>query len=218
MSIWETNVYAKGRQLNRYPYDSVVSDVFRWSSGRDRADLRVLEVGSGAGNNLWFLAREGFQCAGIDLSKTANKHAKKYLSEDGLEADIRLGNIADLPWEDNTFDLVIDRIAITHNSLADIEPMHDEVVRVLRPGGELISVMLAWGHPAHRAEVEVTHHAFDHFSDPIFSEAGLTFFADREDIYQLFEKRFDRFECKKMVSLSEFDQVNSAMWHIHAWL
>ena len=218
MSIWETNVYAKGRQLNRYPYDTVVSDVFRWSSGRDRSQLRVLEVGSGSGNNLWFLAREGFQCAGIDISETAVECAKKYLAGDNLEADIQVGDIVDLPWERGSFDLVIDRIAITHNTQSEIERMHDEVVRVLRPGGEFVSVMLAWDHPAHRTGVELSHHAFNHFSDPAFSEAGLTFFADREDIYHLFEKSFDRFECKKIVNLSEEDQVMNAMWHVHAWL
>ncbi|MBT7307303.1 MAG: class I SAM-dependent methyltransferase [Gammaproteobacteria bacterium] len=217
MSSWEEKVYSKGRQLNRYPYDTVVSDLFRWSAGRDRSGLRVLEVGCGSGNNLWFLSREGFQCAGIDLSKTAVNYAKQYLAGDGLEADIRVGDISQLPWEDGHFDLVIDRISITHNSMRDIQQMHDEVVRVLRHGGEFFSVMLAWDHPVHQNSKEISHHAFREFSDPIFSEAGLTFFADKADVYQLFGDKFSKFECRKVVNMSEDDQILTAMWNVHGW-
>ncbi len=217
MSSWEENVYAKGRQLNRYPYDTVVSDVFRWSAGRSRTALRVLEVGSGSGNNLWFLAKEGFQTAGIDLSKTAVEYARNYLGEEGLKADIRVGDIATLPWSGGSFDLVIDRIAITHNSDEQIQKMFDEVLRVLSDEGMFLSVMLAWDHPAHFSGQETSHHAFQNFADPIFAEAGLTYFADKKDIYRLFGDRFSRFESRKIVSMNEDNQILNAMWHIQAW-
>ena len=49
----------------------------------DRSTISVLEIGSGAGNNLWFLARERFDASGIDGS--AMNHDRR----DGITAAIR---------------------------------------------------------------------------------------------------------------------------------
>jgi cyclopropane fatty-acyl-phospholipid synthase-like methyltransferase len=57
---WEA-IYRGGAQLNLYPQDHAVS----WFSARcqdadSRAGVRVLDLGCGAGNNLWFPARAVF--------------------------------------------------------------------------------------------------------------------------------------------------------------
>ena len=60
-SFWEKTIYASGKQLNLYPYDSVVSFIFRsYPRQKPRHQVHVLEIGCGAGNNLWFISREGF--------------------------------------------------------------------------------------------------------------------------------------------------------------
>ena len=57
--IWET-VY-QSRAWGQYPGEDVIRFVKgHFSQVSDRAQVRLLEVGSGAGANLWFMAREGF--------------------------------------------------------------------------------------------------------------------------------------------------------------
>jgi hypothetical protein len=57
--VWE-ELRAQGRNICHYPFDVVVSFLFRWGTkSRPRSKTKVLEVGCGAGNNLWFAAREG---------------------------------------------------------------------------------------------------------------------------------------------------------------
>ena len=71
-AIWERLYQAGGRHRNRYPFDSVVQFVFRHRPKDVPVnEVRILEVGCGAGNNLWFAALEGFQVTGIDASETA---------------------------------------------------------------------------------------------------------------------------------------------------
>lgn len=78
---WE-DLYSKGRMLNRYPHDRVVSIAFKYfGSVKNRANVRILDLGCGAGNNSWFFAREGFDVTGIDASETAIKFARKGLNQ-----------------------------------------------------------------------------------------------------------------------------------------
>jgi ubiquinone/menaquinone biosynthesis C-methylase UbiE len=134
--VWEADVYAAGRHLARYPYDSVVSFVFRHApSDRPRGEVRILEIGCGAGNNLWFAAREGFRVAGIDGSRSAIEYARRRFAEEGLDGDLRVGDFTALPFDDASFDLVIDRgstVCVGHTAC---RLAVREVRRVLVPGG-----------------------------------------------------------------------------------
>ena len=96
----------------------------------------MLEVGCGAGNNLWFAAREGFQVKGIDASEVAVELATSRLREDGLDGDIRLGDATNLPFPDASIDLAIDRAAITHMPKGSVNQVVSEVYRGLKPGGK----------------------------------------------------------------------------------
>ena len=136
-SWWETEVYAEGRQLNRYPFDSVVAFVFANAPARD---ARILEVGCGAGNNCWFAACEGFRVSGLDISESAIACARSRLSDDGLDADLRVGDVTELPFADASFDLAIDRYAIAYCGFSEAVRAVDEVRRVLTPGGRFLFI------------------------------------------------------------------------------
>ena len=134
--IWENDIYGKGRHLNRYPYDVVVSFLYRNRPlNKPYGDVRVLEVGCGAGNNLWFAAREGFQVTGIDASVHAISYATKRFAQEGLSGEFVVGDFTKLPFEEAQFDLVIDRCALTCTGLTAAHTAASEVMPVLRPGG-----------------------------------------------------------------------------------
>jgi SAM-dependent methyltransferase len=137
--IWEGEIYSRGRSLNRYPYDIVVNFVFRHAPReRPRSDIRIMEVGCGAGNNLLFAAQEGFQVAGIDGSETAIQYARRRFDEHALAADLRVGDFVHLPFDDHCFDLAIDRGALVCVGRHAARRAIDEIWRVLRPGGRFL--------------------------------------------------------------------------------
>lgn len=135
--IWEEK-YARGH-AQRYPWDSIVSFVCRFSPReKARQDTRILEVGCGTGANLWFAAREGFQVAGIDASGSAIACARKRFQEEGIQGDLRVAYFTQLPFERESFDLVIDRCSLTCCGFGVAKRAITEIRRVLCRGGKFL--------------------------------------------------------------------------------
>jgi 2-polyprenyl-3-methyl-5-hydroxy-6-metoxy-1,4-benzoquinol methylase len=137
--IWN-DIYSAGEQLNRYPWSSVVSFLFRfYPREKPRSSVKILEIGCGAGNNIWCAAREGFDVTGIDASEPAIQYAKMRFEEEGLSARLDVGSCRSLPYEKDEFDIVIERAALTHVPKPVAFDAVREVARVLRPGGYFYS-------------------------------------------------------------------------------
>jgi SAM-dependent methyltransferase len=105
----------------------------------------VLDVGCGAGAFLRFAAGRGAVPAGIDASRELIAFARARLPE----ADLRVGDMEALPWEDDTFDLVTGFNAFFFAD--DMVAALREAGRVAKPGAPV--VIQVWG--AHdRCELE----------------------------------------------------------------
>ncbi|PAJ72196.1 hypothetical protein CJF42_22510 [Pseudoalteromonas sp. NBT06-2] len=143
---WE-NIYSQGAHLNRYPFDAVVSFVFSYRPQTQPIDqTHILEVGCGAGNNLWFAAREGFKVTGIDGSESAIAYANQRFKSEGLESDLQTANFTNLPFKNENFHLVIDRCAITHTDNKGMKKAIAEVHRVLKNNGHFLFSTFADTH------------------------------------------------------------------------
>ena len=213
---WEVDIYARGQHLNKWPFTEVVSSIMRATSGSNRHDVLVLEIGCGAGNNVWFLASEGFRAHGIDMSTTAIEYARNRLRDMGLEEDLRVGDLGALPWSNSQFDVVIDRGALTHNTHSHIATILEEVQRVLKPGGSLMSFTLfGMAHSERMYGEEVSHHTFDHFSDGYFRSVGLTSFFTRDDLKALFS-RFNKTVIERTTVQDDCDQILSEEFSVKA--
>jgi SAM-dependent methyltransferase len=183
---WERDIYAQGRQLNRWPFSDVVSALIRHTGTRAREEIRVLEIGCGAGNNVWFLAEEGFIAHGVDGSASAIAHARSRLDGRGLRADLRVGDMTALPYPDEFFDYVLDRGAVTQNDYASIRAIFAEVHRVLKPSGVfMLFDLFGMDHPDRPLGKLVSENTYDHFSGGSFSHVGLTSFFTFADLSTL---------------------------------
>jgi SAM-dependent methyltransferase/alkylhydroperoxidase family enzyme len=97
---------------------------------------RVLDIACGAGLALELAGLRGAECAGIDASQRLIAVAQ----DRSPNADIRVGDMFALPWEDDTFDVVTSFRGIWGTTPEAL----DEARRVLRPGGRL--GITVWGH------------------------------------------------------------------------
>jgi len=132
MPDWEDIFKKKG-----YVFIDPHQDMSRLSSlFRTQGVRRILDLGCGTGRHLALLSQAGFEVSGFDSSKTALDLAMKWLQEEELTADVRLGKMEEpFPYPDGHFDAVISIQVIHHNLLQDILTTIREVVRVLKIGG-----------------------------------------------------------------------------------
>jgi SAM-dependent methyltransferase len=156
-TVWEDDIYSKGKALNKYPYGELVSVFFqslKYLSEPGAGDKRkVLEIGCGGGNNLWFMAELGFEVSGIDGSHTAVEAAENLFGMRGVKGDFRQAYFENLPYDDAVFDIVIDRGGTVCCDFAGIKRAWEEGCRVLKSGGVFIAFMLNENHPLFRSAV-----------------------------------------------------------------
>ncbi len=104
----------------------------------------VLDLGSGAGRDVFTAAREtgpAGRAIGVDMTPEmialARRNAEKFAARTGLRnVEFREGRIEQLPVEDEAVDLVISNCVV--NLSPDKPGVFREVFRTLRPGGRMV--------------------------------------------------------------------------------
>ena len=102
-------------------------------------DARVLEVGCGPGHLSGLLAADhGLDVTGLDLDPAMIERActnvlRRSSSHPGRSASFLIGDVAALPFEPGSYDLVVSTLSLHH--WADPEAGIAEIARALRPGG-----------------------------------------------------------------------------------
>ena len=107
---------------------------------------RVLDVGSGLGGPSRYLAwRYGCRVSGVDLTAEFVRVAEMLTGLTGLvdKVDSRQGDALDLPFEEQSFDVVWSQNAAMN--IANRERFYGEMRRVLKPGGKLAMQEVAAG-------------------------------------------------------------------------
>jgi len=103
-----------------------------------RAGQKVLDICSALGAGLRFLERNyGIQGYGLDATRHMVDEAVKRTERDGQSGSItyKVGNAEDIPWPDETFDVVWGEDAWCY--VEDKQKLIEEAARVTRPGGTI---------------------------------------------------------------------------------
>ena len=98
---------------------------------------RVLEVAPGPGYLAIEIARlGGFQVTGLDISRTFVEIAAENARQAGVAVEFRQGDVAEMPFANESFDLVVCQAAFKNFTLprSALAEMH----RVLRSGGTAV--------------------------------------------------------------------------------
>lgn len=91
-----------------YGYDSIYNYMGKVPTG----DL--LDVGCGAGHHSKDLAMKGYNVVGIDIALNGLVQAEKICAANNLSIDFVLGDIENLPFDDNSFDTVFCSLILHH--------------------------------------------------------------------------------------------------------
>lgn len=116
----------------RYALESYIYEFAHFSSARG---LRVLEIGVGMGADYLQWLKAGAVATGVDLSSQSVRQAKNRCEQVGLTPDLRVADAENLPFLNETFDLLYS-YGVMHHS-PNTEQCIQEAWRVLKPGGSL---------------------------------------------------------------------------------
>ena len=103
------------------------------------SDTKLLDLGSGYGGAARYLTKKyGCQVTCLNLSETQNERNESLNKKNGLDHLITVmeGNFEDIPFSDNSFDVVWSQDAIVHSG--NREQVLSEVNRVLMETGDFI--------------------------------------------------------------------------------
>lgn len=99
---------------------------------------KILDIGSGPGNEAVFLAKQGMKVTGLDLNPEAIELAKKLSDLQKVSIKFVQGDALELPFEDNSFDVVNDTFVFHHFERSIRKKYAREVNRVLKKDGIFI--------------------------------------------------------------------------------
>ncbi len=103
---------------------------------------RVLDLGCGSGRHTIFLAQQGFEVYGIDISEEGIRKTSSHLKKHGLKAHLKVGDIyLRLPYSDNFFDAIVCIHTLHHNDIEGIERLIMELKRILKQKGLLFTTL-----------------------------------------------------------------------------
>jgi len=105
------------------------------------AGSRVLEIAPGPGYFSIELAKLGsFKITGLDISKSFVQIARQNAAAAGVQVDFRLGNASQMPFDEDSFDLMVCQAAFKNFS----QPVQAiaEMYRVLSPNGTALIIDL----------------------------------------------------------------------------
>lgn len=183
----------------------------------DRKSVKILEIGSGPGANLWFMAREGFTVYGIDFSPTACKKALTRLATENLSdrvGAVLIGDYAEKlgEFEDSYFDAIVDVESLYCNSFESSRKIVELCFAKLKPGGLMFSQTFSdktWGMEG----VEVGYHAVLPINGPMANK-GYSRYTTKKDIEKLYKLENNQIKNVEQQELHLNDEQSICEWII----
>jgi len=176
---------------------------------------KILDLGFGTGRHTIFLLKNGFNVYGIDISEEGYKITSDLLSKEGLTANLVVGDIKKLPYEDNSFDAVISTFVLGHGLKNDIIKSFNEIKRVLKNHGILILALLSTGDDFCGQGEELEENTFLGVPD-VDHDIPHHFFTEKEIKELLPGFRYNYFEEKTGFCINNRRQVNEGFFEIIA--
>jgi len=134
-AMWASGDYPQMVETFLTPLGPRLVDACRIGPG-----VRVLDVASGTGNAAIPAAQRGAEVVASDLTPELFEAGRRRAADAGVELQWAQADAEHLPFEDESFDVVISSIGVM------FAPQHrdaaDELVRVCRPGGTI--GLLSW--------------------------------------------------------------------------
>src|SRR5438067_10948846 len=111
--------------------------------------MKVLDVACGSGNLATVAAQKGADVTGMDIADNLIEAAKHRAEAAGLNIKFDVGDAEAMPYDDNSFDLVMTMFGAMFAPRPDVTA--SELIRVCKPGGTI--AMANWTPEGHAGQM-----------------------------------------------------------------
>lgn len=183
----------------------------RWKTKNKK---HFLDLGCGLGRHTILFAKNAFDVEALDISENAIERAKKWAKDENLSVKFAIGDMIDLPYDNNSFDCILCRNVMSHTNTAGIKKIISEIKRILKTDGECyltLSSKNTWGYQQDWPKVdentkllmvEGPEHKVPHF------------YAD----YDLIKELFADFKIEFIYHIADYYDIEGKVyesWHYH---
>jgi ubiquinone/menaquinone biosynthesis C-methylase UbiE len=128
---------------------------------KKRKYKKILDLACGTGRHTIYLASNGFSVYGIDVSRKGIEITKRKAQKYGLKnIKLKVHDMKEIPFPDNFFDAVLCVWSMGHGTLKVHEKIVQEVRRVLKPGGMIITDFMSTKNRYYRKGREIEKNTF----------------------------------------------------------
>ncbi|WP_413882787.1 class I SAM-dependent methyltransferase [Candidatus Desulfatibia sp.] len=162
---------------------------------------KALDVGCGEGFYSIYLASNGFDVVGIDLSEHAIEHARRNAIKESVDINFKAIDIADLNGLNERFDFVLEW-SILHHIAPSQRPSYVEgLAGVLNPKGMYLSVCFSDKAPEFKGDEQKVQ------ISPVGTKL---YYSSQPKLQELFQRHFEIIEFKLTTIKGRFGQEHVA--------
>ena len=167
---------------------------------------KILDIGFGVGRHTILFAKEGFDVYGIDTSESGLEYANKWARKEKITVRLEPGEMSNLPFESDFFDLIIAWNVLYHGILDSIRKSIEEIRRCLKQDGYLLCSLISVKNDKYGLGEEIERNTFVIAEEEEKSHPHHYF--DRKEIKQCLVG-FSLLRCK------DVEQFRSGDFHWH---
>lgn len=184
----------------------------RW---KNQGKQKFLDLGCGLGRHTIFFASNGFDVSAFDISQNAVDRTASWAKELGLNIDIKIGDMLNIPFENESMDCILCMNVISHTDTNGTYKIADELKRVLKSGGECYLTLGSketWGYKQNWPVVDENTKLRDE-QGPEYMIPH--FYADYDLIFKIFQD-FDIVDIRHIGTYYTHNgkQYESYHWHV----
>jgi SAM-dependent methyltransferase len=177
-SQWKYFYSIQGTTL-QYPSETLIRIMkgnYIQGLNKDYLGKKVIDIGFGHGNNLFFLSQLGLDLYGIEVHEEICRLTSEGLSNLGIKADLRQGTNRNIPFPDNHFDFLVSWDVIHYEANEEgIREAIQEYHRILKPGGRFFLSTVGLENAILAGAIPMGAHEYKIIREDDFRE-GETFF------------------------------------------
>ena len=186
--------------------------VNRWKNQNKK---QFLDLGCGLGRHTILFGKNEFDTYSFDLSKEAIERTKEYAKNEGLKVEFKVGDMLELPYDNDSMDCILCRNVISHTDTEGIKKIINEIYRVLRKNGECYLTLCSKDTYGFKRDYFPFIYKNKKINMDDGPEKGIPhFYAD----YDLIKELFKIFKIEKIYQLEDFYEENDKKYtsfHYH---